>query len=188
VDSALVSVVGTDFSVATGRWGSFAFPDAPFGTVSISVSAPGHPTMVQDVEVKNGQVTYVEVVLPSVAATLRALLVRTGRPDAIRNAARSAADLLADKVPRTRANSGIVGKTDFVINLRGTSTLQGTEEPIILIDGVVMSQASAAFEALERIPASDVEEIQVLKGTEAFKYPYSANGVVNVVTKRGSGR
>jgi outer membrane receptor for ferrienterochelin and colicin len=45
---------------------------------------------------------------------------------------------------------------------------------------------SSAFDALERIPASDVERVEVLRGpAAAFLYPYAANGVINVVTKRG---
>ena len=102
VDSAVVSVVGTDMTTTTGKWGTFSLPEAPLGNVSIRVSAPKHPTVVQDVVVGSG-VLYLQVMLPSVAAMLRGLIVNTPHPDqASRNVARTAADLLADKVPRAR--------------------------------------------------------------------------------------
>ena len=41
------------------------------------------------------------------------------------------------------------------------------------------------FDVLSQIPASDVEDIEVLRGpTAAFLYPFAANGVVEVRTKR----
>ena len=44
------------------------------------------------------------------------------------------------------------------------------------------------MEALRQIPASDVEDIKVLKGpAAAFLYPLAANGVV-AVTTRSAGR
>lgn len=185
VDSATVSLVGTDFSVSTGRWGSFAFSGVPQGRLSLQVSAPGHPSVVQDVEVQEGRIVFVQIVLPSVAAVLSELLVpATGR--GVSDAARSAADLLALQVPRTRVSSGIVGSSDYEITLRARNTFQGSTAPLILIDGVVLSQSEGAFDALERIPASDVERLEVLKGPAAASlYPYAANGVINVVTKRG---
>lgn len=186
VDSATVSLVGTDMSVTTGKWGSFAFPDAPLGPVSLRVSAPGHPSVTQDVEVKDGKIVFLQVELPSVAAMLQELLVRTGRPtERSVEVARSAADMLADQVPRTRVNTSIVGKTDYTITLRSITTLTGSINPIVLIDGVMISRTEDAFDALQRIPASDVQEIQVLKGADAFQYPFAANGVIIVKTKRG---
>lgn len=185
VDSATVTLLGTDLSVSTGRWGSFTFPGAPPGQLSLQVSAAGHPSIVQDVEVREGRVVFVQIVLPSVAAVLSELLVPASG-GSTSEVARTAADLLALQVPRTRVSTGVVGKSDYQIILRATNTFQGSNAPLILIDGVVMSQSEGAFDALERIPASDVERLEVLKGPAAASlYPYAANGVVNVVTKRG---
>ena len=185
VDSATVTLRGTDLSMSTGRWGSFTFPDAPMGRFSLHVSAPGHPSVVQEVEVREGRVVFVQIVLPSVAAVLSELVVPVA-PRGTSVVARSAADLLALEVPRTRVSSGVVGSSDYQITLRATGSFQGSLAPIILVDGVVMSQDEGAFDALERIPASDVEHIEILKGpAAAFLYPYAANGVINVVTKRG---
>jgi TonB-dependent SusC/RagA subfamily outer membrane receptor len=157
--------------------------------VSIRVSAPGHPSVVQGVEVRLGRVAFVQVVLPSIAATLAELLVDVDPvPDVSGDHARSAADLLALEVPRTRANPAMVGDHDFQLRLRDGTSLSADVEPLILIDGVAMS-GDLAFDALESIPASDVEEIEVLKGpATASLYPNAANGVVRVTTKRGVAR
>jgi outer membrane receptor protein involved in Fe transport len=167
VDSATVGLVGIDGAITTGRWGSFAFPEAPLGPVAIEVSAPGHPSVVQVVDVQDDRVVFVRIVLPSVAAVLAELLVQSPPPYArTSETSRTAADLLALKVPRARVNTGVVGKSDYLITLRANNTLTGNGEPLILVDGVVMARSSA-FDALERIPASDVERVEVLRGPAA---------------------
>ena len=188
VDSATVSLMGSDLVVRTDRWGSFAFPDAPMGEVSLHVSAPGHPSIVQDVEVREDRVVFMQISLPSVAAVLDELIARTSQPREQRQErAHTAIDLLEMQLPRMRTASGIVGQTDFALNLRSVNTLTGSSTPLIVIDGVAMTRPDGAYEALLRIPASDVEEIELLKGpAAAFLYPYAANGVVRVRTKKGN--
>jgi outer membrane receptor protein involved in Fe transport len=186
VDSATVTVGGTTLTVTTGRWGSFEFPDAPLGPVSVHVRAPGHPSVVQEVNVRGGRVAFLRVVLPSVAAFLDEIHVRGQRQRGAVEAARTAADLLALRVPRTRVSSGMVGESDVQIRLRQAASFQGSTAPSILIDGIAVSGAGA-FEALDRIPAADVEDIEVLSGpAAAFLHPYAANGVIHVRTKRGT--
>lgn len=185
VTSATVSLVGTGVFATTGRWGAFAFPDAPVGAVSVRVSAPGHPSVVQDVDVRSDGVVFVQIVLPSVAAVLSELLVRGDPPDGVAAAARTAADLLAIEVPRTHVSPSMVGQNDYRIRLRETTSLNGSTDPLILIDGVAVAGENV-YDALLSIPASDVHDIQILKGpATAALYPYAANGVINVRTKRG---
>ena len=187
VDSAVVKLVGSDLVVRVDRWGSFAFPDAPLGSVSLQVSAPGHPSIVQDVEVREDRIVFVQIALPSVAAVLDGLVVRGGQSrHQLEERAHTAIDLLELQVPRLRTASGVVGETDFALNLRSVNTINGSSAPLIVIDGVAMTRPEGAYEALLRIPASDVQEIELLKGpAAAFLYPYAANGVVRVTTKQG---
>jgi len=186
VASATVSVEGTGLSMVTGRWGSFEFGEAPLGAATVQVRAPGHPSVVQEVQVRAGRVMFVRIELPSVAAFLDEILVRTHPEHGPSQAARSAADLLALEVPRTSMASGVVGENNLHIQLRQAVSFRGNTAPAILIDGIVVSGVSA-FDALGRIPAADVEDIEVLSGpAAAFLYPFAANGVINVVTKRGA--
>ena len=68
------------------------------------------------------------------------------------------------------------------IRLRGSTNLTvGRNEPLIIIDGVISRNS------LADIDANDVESIDVLKGAAAASFYGSnaANGVINIVTKRG---
>jgi TonB-linked SusC/RagA family outer membrane protein len=68
------------------------------------------------------------------------------------------------------------------IRLRGSTNLTiGENNPLIIIDGVITKNT------LADIDANDIESIEVLKGAAAASFYGSnaANGVVNIVTKRG---
>jgi len=188
VEDATVALAGTSQEVVTDRWGSFAFPDAPIGAVEIHASAPGRPSVVQEVQVTRTGIVFAQIVLPSVAAVLSELIVQSSSPHAslAEASARTAADLLALQVPRTRAATGSVGDNDILLQLRGTTSLNGSTEPLILVDGVALVR-DAAYDALLSIPASDVANIEVLTGAAAAaRYPYAANGVIHIHTKRGN--
>ena len=194
VEAATVSLVGTDIEAETGRFGGFAFTDAPLGTVSVHVTAPGHPSVVQEVDVRVDRILFIQFRLPSVTTVLSELLVGVpgllvgvpGDESVARLLAQlTAADLLAIKVPSTRRTSGNIGKNDEQINLRGYGSFNQDLQPLVVIDGVRVLGSGTALDILSQIPAYDVEDIQVLRGpTAAFLYPLAANGVIEVRTKR----
>ena len=189
VEAATVEVVGTEIVSQTGRYGSFAFPDAQLGTTSLRVTAPGYITVVQEVEVTSDGIVFVQFRLPSVSAVLAELLVGVraeSRP--ITADALTAADLLAAEVPAARVIHGMVGKTDLAIQLRAAdNSINLSSEPLVLIDGLMVGLGQA-LDKLTRIPASDVVDIEVLTGAAAVRYPMAANGVVLVRTRSGGGR
>ena len=188
VDSATLFLIGTDLETHTERDGGFAFLDAPHGMVSVRVTAPGHPSLVQEVEVKRDEIAFVRFLLPTVAAVLSELLVRVPGDEPMAGLL-TAADLLAIEVPNARVTSSNAGKTDYAIRLRASpNSFLLSLEPLILVDGVRIG-VGQAFEVLSQIPASDVEDIEVLRGpTAAFLYPMAANGVVLVRTRARGGR
>ena len=191
IESATVSLVGTDIETQTGRYGGFAFPDVQPGLVSVHVTAPGHPSVVQEVEVKRDGIVFVRFDLPSIAAVLAELL----GDDEPMAGVLTAADLVAIEVPSARLiPRGIIGNTNDAIRFRApvTSSTQSLEplfdlEPLVFIDGVRVG-LGWAFEALSQIPASYVEDIEVLRGLAAtLRYPTAEDGVVVVVVKTRSG-
>jgi hypothetical protein len=191
VEAATVLLVGTDIEAETGRFGGFAFPDAPLGTVSVRVTAPGHPSVVQAVDVRSDRIVFLQVIVPSFAALLSELLVSVRGNESVARrvteaAQLTAADLLAIKVPSARGITGDIGKNGFQIRLRGYGSFTQDLQPLVIIDGVRVSGTDeTAFDVLSQIPASVVEDIQVLRGASAaFLYPLAANGVVRVRTKR----
>lgn len=187
VPGAIVEIMDQEISTETSRWGDFALADAPVGTVWVRVSAPGHPSVREEIEITEDGVVFVQFLLPQVNAVLSELLVSAQAPmgEAARSQARSAFDLLAIQVPSVSGwTSGNVGETDFGVRLRGYNSLLGNTQPLVVIDGVATT-STQVHEILAHISADEVETIEVLRGpSAAFLYPESANGVIHVRTKR----
>lgn len=78
-------------------------------------------------------------------------------------------------------NNGVF--EDVKINLRGIRSLTGSNNPMLLLDGVPV-----ALGLLNTINPNDVESVNVLKGTSAAAIygPDARNGVIVVTTKAGS--
>ena len=107
---------------------------------------------------------------------------------------RVSADQLQE-TPSVSALGGLAGKVAGVrvvqssgdpsgapsIRLRGATSIAGSQEPLVIIDGTI-SRASLADVASE-----DIERIEVIKGAAASSLYGSdaANGVVQIFTKRG---
>nr|WP_315197624.1 TonB-dependent receptor [uncultured Flavobacterium sp.] len=86
------------------------------------------------------------------------------------------------------ANSGAPGAASSV-RIRGISSLNASNEPIYVIDGVIIdgSTTNANFNPISSINPSDIVSIDVLKDASATAIYGSraANGVIMVTTKRG---
>lgn len=96
---------------------------------------------------------------------------------------RDASDLLQGKVAGLTITSGSGDVTrSSQIRLRGTSTLQNDQGPMIVIDGVPGGDMST-------VSPSDIESISVLKdaSSAAIYGSRAAGGVILITTKRGSG-
>lgn len=107
---------------------------------------------------------------------------------------------LIEEVPATDAANALRGKVAGVqivqssgnpgtagsINLRGATSISGSsQQPLIIIDGIVTPPGSAK---LEDINMNDVESIEVIKGAAGASLygSLAGNGVVQIITKRGS--
>ncbi|HLA53490.1 MAG TPA: SusC/RagA family TonB-linked outer membrane protein [Flavitalea sp.] len=104
----------------------------------------------------------------------------------------------------TKIASGPAGSSRVII--RGNKSLQGNNQPLYVIDGIPMdntsnnndlglSQAgvwggSDTGDGMSSINPDDIESITVLKGGNAAALygARAANGVINIVTKKGTGR
>lgn len=96
---------------------------------------------------------------------------------------RDASDLLQGKVAGLIITSGSGDVTrGSQIRLRGTSTLQNDQGPMIVIDGIPGGDMST-------VSPSDIESISVLKdaSSAAIYGSRAAGGVILITTKRGSG-
>lgn len=92
-------------------------------------------------------------------------------------------------------NSGDPGSGAY-IQIRGQNTILGSSSPLIIIDGVPVSNSSLGSgtagvvqqSRLNDIPASDIASVTVLKGAAAAAVwgTGAANGVVVITTKKGT--
>lgn len=87
-----------------------------------------------------------------------------------------------------RQNSGTPGG-NISVRIRGTNSINGTSEPLYVIDGIQISAISAINTAnpLSQINPSDIESVEILKDAAATAIygARAANGVVLITTKRG---
>ncbi|MBW3654933.1 MAG: SusC/RagA family TonB-linked outer membrane protein [Gemmatimonadetes bacterium] len=222
VPSARVAVSGTPRGVETGTDGRFTLP-VPAGAVRLTVSRVGYTT--RELTVPAGESTVTVTLSPSVLS-LDALVV-TGQATTVarRNLANAVASVSGEDVMRAPAqtvdkalaakvpgaivstNSGAPGG-GVQVDLRGVSSINASADPLWVIDGVVVSNASipsgqnAITQArpgddatvqdnptnrIGDLNPADIESIEVLKGASAAAIYGSkaSNGVIIVTTKRG---
>ncbi len=101
------------------------------------------------------------------------------------------------QVTQNAANPG----SGISVRVRGTSSLRGNNEPLYVVDGIIISSASEDVVAtggnntgqeqqngLNGINPRDIEDIQVLKDASATAIYGSrgANGVILITTKKGT--
>ena len=219
---ARVTLAGTARGVNTGAGGAFRIT-APAGEVRLRAAILGYAA--RDVAVPAGQ-SEVTIRLEVDALNLEEI-VATGQATGVarRNLANSVATVRAadvERAPAQTVDKALQGKVPGAIistnsgapgggvqmDLRGVSSINGTSDPLWVIDGVVVSNVSipsgqnAATRAINGDSASvqdaptnrisdinpdDIESIEILKGASAAAIYGSkaSNGVILVTTKRG---
>ena len=79
------------------------------------------------------------------------------------------------------SNNGGQGKVS-TFSIRGTSSTHS----IVLIDGIRINAATSGFTAIENIPLSQIEKIEILRGPASSLYgPDAIGGVIQIFTKKG---
>ena len=195
IPGASVIVKGTSTGTATGMDGKYSI-NVPGRDAVLQFSFLGYLTAEQpvgdrrqiNVTLKEKDVMIGEVVVTGVAAgtpksKLTFTVERIGGEKISAVPAMSAATSLQGKIPGIQifSNSGNPNE-DPVILLRGSTSITGSSQPLVIIDGVLTEGS------LRDVNAEDIERIEVLKGaaSAAFYGSKAANGVVHIITKRGN--
>jgi TonB-linked SusC/RagA family outer membrane protein len=192
VEGASVTVRGAKRGVTTNSNGEFSL-SVPAGTTllissvgfqSREVSADGSPLTVSLTEASQG---LGEVVVVGYGTQRRAAL--TGSVTTLRNEqltrrqVASTSTLLQGLAGgvTVQQQSGKPGADGASINIRGLSSLQAGNQPLVVIDGVLAG-------SLDAIDPNAIESITVLKdaASTAIYGSRAANGVILVRTKRAS--
>lgn len=214
VASAQVSVVGTQLGTLTDREGNFRIPNVTAGEQQIRATFIGYRTSTQTVSVVAGQSASVNFRLEQSAIALDEVLVTgtAGRQERRAQAASvSSIDVSAitEIAPVTSVTNILQGRTTGVsitqtsgsagtgqrIRLRGAASINLSNEPIVIVDGVRLdSRISQIYgvggqvsSRLNDIAPEDIESIEVVKGPAAATL-YGADasaGVIQIRTKRG---
>ncbi|MBA3403801.1 MAG: carboxypeptidase regulatory-like domain-containing protein, partial [Gemmatimonadaceae bacterium] len=198
-----VTVSGTRLGAVTGDDGRYTISGVPAGRYTIgarrlgfrAVSAPG-------VTVAAGGTVTADLRLDAVGLTLEAV-VTTGVVDPTSGTrvpfTVGRVDAENAPVPATNAIETIQGKVAGVtvvpsgqpgsgtsILLRSPTSINKSTAPLIVVDGVILSQSFGASTA--DLESMDIESMEVVKGAAAASLYGSraAAGVIQIRTKRGS--
>jgi TonB-linked SusC/RagA family outer membrane protein len=201
IAGAQVYLPGLQLGALSNAQGRFLIVNVPVGRREIRAELIGRQTASQTVDVQAGQAAQVSFLLESRAISLEGVVV-TGV------AAATPRTQLAFTVERVKVDQNLVAASLNVgsmiqgkmagakiiqanaqpgeapsIQLRGPKSIMGSQDPLIIVDGVI-SRGSLAD-----IDPNDIESIEIVKGAAAASlYGSRAQaGVLEITTKRGVG-
>ena len=206
---ASILVEGTTSGTVTDIDGNFSLA-VPEGGEALVVSYTGFSS--QNIELVEGQSNY-DITMEENAAQLgevvvTALGIERRRDEDLSSATLVEADVL-QRSGETGVVQGLAGKTSGInitrnsgdpgsgayIQIRGQNTILGDASPLIILDGVPISNSNVGGgtagvvqqSRLNDINPQDIESITVLKGASAAAVygTGAANGVLVITTKRG---
>ena len=212
VPSATVTVKGTKTSTTTAADGSFRI-SVPSGSNTLVISSVGFTT--QDVNISGDAVN---VTLETQNAALNEVVVVGYGTRKIKDLTGSVANITPKDFNKGQISTPdqlLQGRTPGVlvtpssgqpgasatINIRGSASIRGNQEPLYVIDGVPMATggtlgsasgvegSSTPLNPLMFLNPNDIESMVILKDASAAAIYGSrgANGVILITTKSGKG-
>ena len=202
--SSLVGVTiqekGTNNGAITDGNGNFSLTVAPTATLVISYMGytaqeiPVNSRTVINVAMAVGNLKLQEVVVIGYGTVKKSdatgSIVAVSSKDFNKGAITSPQDLLVGKSPGVViTNSGGAPGSGATIRVRGGSSLNASNDPLIIIDGVPIDNSNIAGSSnfLSFINPNDIETFTVLKDASATAIYGSraSNGVILITTKKG---
>lgn len=198
----------------TNEAGQYRITGVPVGTVTVRTRRIGYGAISQTVTVTAGGNAVANLELERSASQLEQVVVSaTGVTQRRRESGVSASNIdtttfnlanvqnlgqvLAARTPGVivQAPGGTAG-TGSRIRLRGVSSLSLSNDPLLVIDGVIANNSTGSLtigvggqqvSRFEDINPEEIENIEVLKGPAATALfgTGAANGVLQITTKRG---
>jgi TonB-dependent starch-binding outer membrane protein SusC len=213
VPDAQVAVVGTQRGTTTDAQGRYTINGVPAGSRDIRARRVGYAPRTITVNVVAGQTNTTNFVLAQSAAELQEVVVNAVTGQSQRRAEvgvntgyvdvaamnqgpiTKMADVLQGRIAGVNlaTASGTAGASQR-IRIRGANSLSLSNEPLLYLDGVLVSNAKggislggADYSRLNDINPEEIENIEVLKGpaASALYGSAAANGVILFTTKKG---
>jgi TonB-linked SusC/RagA family outer membrane protein len=201
-----VVVEGTTLGSSTNENGDFSIAGVPAGPHVLVVSFVGYTTVRREITGTTGQNAPLSVTLAESATALSEAVVvgygTTRRQDVtgsvttvttkdfVKGQVTSPEQLVQGKVSGVQitTNGGAPGESS-VIRIRGGSSLNASNDPLIVIDGVPVDNQgiSGSGNPLSLVNPNDIESFTVLKDASATAIYGSraSNGVIIITTKKG---
>ena len=212
VIGASVVVKGTTNGTITGIDGDFSLSGLKKGDV-IQISFVGYQTQEVkwdgqplNITLQDDTQTLQEVVVTALgikkdAKKLGYAVSSVGASDLVKTASPNLGSALYGKAAGVRIQTAPGGATGSIsINVRGLNSITGSNQPLIVVDGVPIRNGDAnnsdywgdqrvQSNGLADINPEDIENLSILKGASASALYGSegANGVVLITTKSGKG-
>jgi TonB-linked SusC/RagA family outer membrane protein len=213
IPDAQVTVTGTQRGASTDQQGRYTITGVPAGTYQVRARRIGYAVGVQPVTIGSGLTAVANFSLPTSAAQLEEVVVNAVTGQTQRRAEVGVntgyVDVSSmDKGPITKLADVLQGRVAGVnlataagtagasqrIRIRGANSLSLSNEPLVYIDGVAVSNAKGGislggqdYSRLNDINPEEIESIEVLKGpaASAIYGSAAANGVILLSTKKG---
>lgn len=208
-----VVISGTAFETQTNREGEYRLLNVRPGVTGVSAFRIGYKAKQDTIRVVAGQtatlnlemsasvINLSEVVVTGTAGNQErkaqaALVASVTAADVIKDApVTNVANLLQSRVPGVALSSASGTKgTATQIRIRGASSINLSNQPLIFIDGVRVNEGQTgggvggqAFDRFNDLNPEEIESIEVVKGPAAATL-YGADasaGVIQIITKKG---
>jgi len=193
-------LIGVSVALKGSRTGTVSDLDGEY-----SLSVPANGTLVfsyigyttQEVAVNNQQVINMAMAADQEVLDEVVVVGTVMRKSDLTGAVSSVSSKILEEKPVTNINQALQGRVagvfvssaakpgeDSKIKIRGINTIDGTTDPIYVVDGIVMDNWGGGFNSIN---LNDVESIEVMKdaSSTALYGSRASNGVIVVTTKKG---
>jgi TonB-linked SusC/RagA family outer membrane protein len=204
IANASVLVKGTSIGTTTGQDGSYSIKVPPTARVlifsAVGLTPVEHP--IGNKEKLNASLSATDRSLQDVVVVGYGVQQKTAFTGAAAKVdVKSFADQLSPSVDKQLAgraagvqvtNSGGLVNTPAVIRIRGSQSITGNNDPLIIVDGVPIITGNLALatnsNALGDINPADIESFDILKdgSATAIYGSRAAGGVILITTKKGT--
>ncbi|MGA2383158.1 MAG: TonB-dependent receptor [Gemmatimonadales bacterium] len=195
VAGAFVEIAGTTLHTTTDAGGQFAFRRTPPGILVLRAARIGFLPAAVRLRTDSAATPAVTVVLVPAPIEVSPVVVTASRETHLAEDAPTSVSVATSEDIEHRATLGVdeaialvpgVQILDGQINIRGSSGYaEGLgSRVLLLIDGVPVNQGDRGGINWDLLPVTEVERVEVLKGTGSALYGSAAlGGVVNVITR-----
>ena len=199
LDKASVTLLKTSFAAITDSSGNFQIKNIPEGKYQLRISYIGYENFQQTIAIQTGKQTALRATLTPFNSHLKEIVVTGTLKDVKKSESVTPVEVYTEKFFQRNPASNIF---DALKNINGVFAdvdngdsnttavqLNGLEGnyTMILIDGVPSMNGLAGTYALNTIPISMIDRIEILKGASSTIYGSDAiAGVINIKTKSPS--